>query len=95
MKTIYKYEIHPLATSLPILVEMLKGAIIRHISMQGIHMYVWAEVDPAEPRKEDRLFEVYMTGDEIREDMGISRVYLHTLLLKGGNFVVHVYERLN
>jgi hypothetical protein len=86
MKKIYKYEI---LTDGKLLLP--NGAIVRKVAAQGDSIFLWAEVDPDRSRLE-RCFEVFATGQEITEGMGIDRVYLDTLFI--GAYVCHVYERI-
>jgi hypothetical protein len=44
---------------------------------------------------EDRFFELYGTGHSIHEDMGIERKYIGTYQYQRGEFVGHIFERLN
>ena len=87
MKTIYKYEI---LTGGKLLLP--NGAIVRKVGAQGESICLWAEVDPNRSQLE-RDFEVFGTGQEITEGMGIDRVYLDTVFM--GAYVFHVYERIN
>ena len=87
MKAIYKYEI---LTGGKLLLP--NGAIVRKVAAQGNSIYLWAEVYPDRSQLE-RHFEVFGTGGEITECMGIDRVYLDTVFM--GELVFHVYERIN
>jgi len=58
------------------------------------HPTIWALVDP-QAEMEDRFFELYGTGHSIHEDMGIERKYIGTYQYQRGEFVGHIFERLN
>jgi len=87
MKQVYKYI---LRLDRPIC-EIPKGGTIRHVDEQLGNICVWVEVDPDQP-KEKRRFEIYGTGHTIREDMGVTRVYLGSVKLEGGALIFHIYE---
>ena len=87
MKKIYKYELN-LGSGW---IELPKGAITRKLGVQGNAIFLWAEVDPREAEKESKCFEVFGTGHEIYEDMGIDRVYVDTVFM--GELVWHIYQR--
>jgi len=88
MKTIYKYPLNSDRISvinLPINAKILTAAIQNKI------ICIWAEVDTKTPTKE-RFFEIFGTGWEIPQDMGIERKYVSTVF--DGPYVWHVYERV-
>ncbi len=90
MKTIWKFEITPDNLSL----AMPQGAVILCVREQHDNICLWAEVESLSPQ-EERIFEVFGTGHEIHEDMGIQRKYLGTAIIHDGSLVFHVYERIN
>lgn len=87
MKTIYKYEIE---TRDRFTLDLPTGATILTVNEQQGGIYLWAEVDPDVRTFKPRLIEIFGTGHEIREDMGITRQYLGTTFV--GRYVWHVYE---
>lgn len=91
MKTIHKYklsyDLHPYP-----FVNLPRGAKILTIAEQGPYIFVWAEVDTSQ-NLERRQLECFMTGEEIKEDMGVSRSYIKTVFCNNG-IVAHFYERL-
>ena len=95
MKTIYKYTLDPTKRN-PQKIQMHQQAKILCAKEQGDDICLWAEVE-SNYIKEDRLIEVFMTGQEIPVGMGVDRVYINTVTI--GNlarpYVFHVYERLN
>ena len=58
---------------------------------QGDDIYVWALVNLEAPVKQQRLFNVYGTGNPIQSDPGI---FIGTVMLDGGSLVFHVFERV-
>lgn len=88
MQTIWKFPIHPDDI---IRVQMPKGARILTVQEQHGQPAIWAEVD-TEAEKEERLFEVFGTGHEMPNDMGVEREYVGTFQLRGGALVFHLYE---
>ena len=55
---------------------------------------IWALVYPDNP-KEERCFELFGTGNTINNDMGIERKYVGTYQYQRGEFVGHIFERIN
>ena len=45
--------------------------------------------------KEIRCFELFGTGNTIYNDMGVSRKYLGTYQYQNGEFIGHIFERIN
>jgi hypothetical protein len=76
--------------------QMPMGAEILTIQTdeKNNHPTIWALVDP-QAEMEDRFFELYGTGHSIYEDMGIERKYIGTYQYQRGEFVGHIFERLN
>ena len=94
MKTIYKYKIEPLEgnSNLCKLVQMPKDAVIRTAMTQEYDICVWAEVDTEEDL-EDVQFEVFATGQEMKQDIGIDRRYINSVSMENGSLIFHVYKR--
>jgi hypothetical protein len=74
------------------LIEMPRYGEILSVQIQKDILCLWALVDP-DGEKEERYFEIFMTGRPIPVDMGVERVYINTFQLD--DFVGHVYERIN
>lgn len=55
---------------------------------------IWALVDPY-AEIEERLFEMYGTGHDIHYDMGVERKYIGTYQYQKGEFIGHIFERIN
>ena len=89
MKTIHKYILDPNNKE----IFMQKGAVILTTREQGDNIYIWAEVDTDTPI-EPRYFEIFGTGHEMHEDIGMNRKYIGTAMMEGGDFIFHVYEVL-
>ena len=95
MKTVYKYELKAVChQNLTEPVMMPNGAKILHVDAQGDDMFVWAEVD-TERSVVDFHFEVFGTGHEMQEDMGVERNHIGSLMMHDGALVFHVYQRAN
>ena len=58
------------------------------------HPTIWALVDP-EAEEEERDFELFGTGHSINFDMGAERKYIGTYQYQRGEFVGHLFERIN
>ena len=52
---------------------------------------IWVMVN-TENEKEERIFELFGTGQEIKFDMGVDRKYIGTYQYQKGEFVGHVFE---
>ena len=89
MKTIYKYALA--VVDYQEIVMPHHGVVLTVQTKHG-SPYLWVEVDPYAD-KEPRAFEVFGTGHEIYEDMGIERKYIGTFQMKYGDLIWHVYER--
>lgn len=85
-KVIYKY---PLQIEDNQVFEVPKGAIILCVQIQREEPVLYALVDPS-AETEEREFQVTGTGHELIDD--VSRVYLGTIQLRGGDLVFHVFE---
>jgi hypothetical protein len=90
-KQIFKYT---LKTADSQVVILPKGSEILTIQTQFNEPQLWALVNPKEV-KEERYIEIFGTGHEINFDMGTERKYISTYQLDGGNYVFHVFERIN
>jgi len=55
---------------------------------------IWALVN-TENSPQDRTFELFGTGHKIHGDMGIERKYIGTYQYQNGDFVGHLFERIN
>ena len=74
--------------------EIPKDAEILTVQRQKENACIWVLVNPDDP-KESRHFEIYGTGHSIYFDMGIERKYIGTFQTFDGDFVFHVFERIN
>jgi hypothetical protein len=75
---------------------MPKGAEILtiQIDQKNNHPTIWAIVDP-EAESETRWFELFGTGHTIPENMGVERKYIGTYQYQRGEFVGHLFEKIN
>ena len=88
-RIIYKYPLEVTDVrniSLPI------GAEILTIQAQNETPCLWALIDPNEKAIEIRTIEIFGTGHPVGYDMGVSRKYISTFLLRGGQLVFHAFE---
>ena len=88
MITIFKYE---LSLDNPE-IKLPKGAEILSVASQGHELFMWAKID-TEAKTEIRTFEVFGTGHEMTQDMGIDYKFIGTAHTITG-LVFHVFERL-
>lgn len=88
-KTIYKY---PLSVTDFQEVLLPIGAEILTVQTQDETVCMWALVNPNEPQKEARNIEIFGTGHSIGYDMGVSRKYISTFQMHGGQLVFHAFE---
>ena len=96
MRTIWKFSTLPGGTFLSkFSILMPKGAEILslQVDQKNNHPTIWALVD-SEAETEERFFELFGTGHEIYEDMGIERKYIGTYQYQRGEFVGHLFERI-
>lgn len=90
-KKIYKY---PLKVADKQVIKLPVGAEILTVQTQNETPCIWALVNP-ENETQERHFEVFGTGHDVPNDMGIERKYINTFQLHGGGLVFHLFERLN
>jgi len=88
MKAIWKFGLDIIDVQT---VSMPEGAKILSVQAQNGMPYLWAEVD-VEATPKDRTIEIFGTGHPMRCDMGVSREYIETFQIRGGQLVFHVYE---
>ena len=95
MRTIHKFELTPReGTALVEPVMMDVAAKYLHVNVQNDRIYLWAEIETDSPQ-EWHNFEVFGTGHEMIQDMGVDREYVGTVLVHYGQLVFHVYHRAN
>ena len=96
MKTIWKFSTVEHGFKDKFGLFMPKGAEILTVQTDGKnnHPTIWALVDP-EQEKEELFFELFGTGHEIHGDMGVERKYIGTYQYQNGDFVGHIFERIN
>ena len=97
MKTIWKFStLIDGSFSDKFTIMMPKSAEILCVQtdQKNNHPTIWALVDP-EAEEEERDFELYGTGHQISFDMGVERKYIGSYQYQRGEFVGHIFERLN
>lgn len=85
MKTIWKYEISPDTTELP----LREGAEILTVGVQGNNVCAWVLLDP-EAREQTYRIATYGTGFPIPGHY--SGRYVGTLFLADAQLVFHVFD---
>jgi hypothetical protein len=90
MKTIWKFELNSETVQT---VAMPTGATILDLQMQRDTLCIWAFLDSESP-KVDRIFEIYGTGDVFTEGSNNVLDHIGTYQVGNGNFVFHVFERI-
>lgn len=88
MTRIYKYPLQPMGGVQSI--EMPQGADILSVQAQNDRPTLWAAVNPDAPM-ESRRFVTAITGALI-PDKEDEAIYLGTVQLAEGTFVLHVFE---
>ena len=95
MRTVDKYKLTPKPCTHRVdTVMMPNDAKFLHVGSQGGEMFIWAEVD-TERSVIGFEFEVFGTGHEMYEDMGVDRKHVGSLMMLNGDLVFHVYHRRN
>ena len=90
MNTIWKYELDFKAITK---LQIPKDAEILTLQ-QDQKTYkpcIWLIVN-TDNEPEERFFELFGTGQEIKWDMGVNRKYIGTYQYQKGEFVGHVFE---
>ncbi len=90
MKAVFKYKLPTQISK----VMMDHDAKILATGVQGDNICIWAEVDTESTEKEF-IFEVFGTGHEIPEGMGVEREFIGTVFMHNASYVFHVYHRKN
>lgn len=72
-------------------IDMPEGAEILTAQFQGEILCLWALVDADKP-KQERVIEVFGTGNPIWVDMGVSRKFIATAQMPNMPLVWHVFE---
>lgn len=88
MKTIRKYELQPDQDEY----ELPDGAEILSAGSQGMSIFVWALVEPSNP-KTLFYFQVHGTGHDVEAKCGKLK-FIDTVFV-GDHLVFHVFQRIN
>jgi len=89
-KRIFKYQMELVDKQF---IRLPKDAQVLDVQSQKETPCLWALVEPYN-ETEERCFEIFGTGHEVKFDMGVDRSYISTFQITGGSFVFHVFERL-
>jgi len=73
------------------IIEMPVNAEILTVQTQFRVPCIWALINPKE-KKENRVIEIYDTGDDIHCNADINRKYIGTFQLRCGSLIHHVFE---
>lgn len=87
-KKIFKYIINNKQT----IISIPKDSLFLSCQNQNNNIVIWYMVDESYPI-EEKMFELFMTGEEIHFDMGVERNFISTIQL--GYLVYHIFERIN
>jgi hypothetical protein len=90
MQTIWKFPVR--ATDAQT-VSMPEGAEILTAQFQGETLCLWAMVDSEKP-KQERVIEIFGTGNPVWVDMGVQRKFIATAQMPTMPLVWHVFESL-
>lgn len=93
MKTIWKYET-PFAENFVIAMPAKAEILCVQQDQKTNKPCIWALVD-SDNELEKRYFELFGTGHELPVGMGFERKYLGTYQYQKGEFVGHLFERIN
>jgi len=96
-ETIWKFEITPPVMGNTCKVDLPRGAKVVSVNCIGDQMFIWVKfyVDMKDQDFVPHYFEIFGTGHEIHNDMGVDRKYIGTCLMHGGGLVWHVFERMD
>lgn len=90
MGTIWKYELEFNSVTR---IKIPKGAqlLTVQVDQKTNKPCLWALVN-TESEEEERIFELFGTGHEIKSHIGTSREYIGTYQYQKGEFIGHVFE---
>lgn len=72
---------------------MPDGAKMLSAQLQNNILCLWAEVDTREPLRE-HFIEIAGTGNPLRSDMSVERIFIDTVQDPSCGLVWHVFERI-
>ena len=76
-------------------IKMPKNTQLLYVDIDANNLpCIWGLVYPHE-EKETRYFELFGTGHTIPNDMGIERKYVGSYRYQKGEFIGHIFERIN
>lgn len=94
MKTIFKYPIN-LNPYVNQEVWMPPDAQILTVQIQKNQPCIWALIDTDDIRAKAFQIEIFETGQEIEQENDVERRYLGTCQMDDGDYVFHVFERID
>jgi hypothetical protein len=87
-KQVWKWVLSPRDLST---IQVPTGAKFLHVGEQTGCICIWALVDPAETKREERTLRIAGTGHNISNG---KFNYIGTVHLDGGSLIFHVFEAL-
>lgn len=93
MRTIWKFET-PFLDKFKIDMPKESEILCVQQDQKTFKPCIWAMVN-TDNEKEERHFELFGTGNNMHNDMGVYRKYLGTYQYQKGEFVGHLFERIN
>ena len=90
MDKIYKYAFE-VAGQFPLILPI--RAEILTVQVQKGRPVIWAIVDTAEEKTEEREFRIIGTGHDISDNLKTLK-YIGTFQLKEGSFIGHLFEKV-
>lgn len=96
-EVIWKFEIVPPVVGEISKVDLPRGAKVISTACIGDQIFLWVKfhVDMKDKEFVPHYFEIFGTGHEIHNDMGINRKFIGTVLMHGGGLVWHIFERMD
>jgi hypothetical protein len=91
MKTVFKYELNPVAAEDLAVLEMPEGAEPLEVGFQGSQLCLWALVDPEVTGREQFTFIVKGTDHEGTDEQMNWETYVGTAIHPQIRLVVHVF----
>lgn len=90
MKRIWKYQVpaqHQFTISMP------EAARLLDVQVQNGEPFMWVVVDP-DKALVGYHFAVFVTGEELPDDLMFEYSYIGTFLVAGGEFVGHLFQKV-
>jgi len=92
-ETIWKYQI-PFEDKIKLDIPSGHKILCVQLDKKTNSPCIWVQVNPYNP-KETVYLEMFGTGNPIHNDIGISREYIGTFQYQNGEFVGHLFLRID